>query len=331
MASKQSKHIIPVATTSPVLVSNGIEKIVPYHLSSDFTVVAKDDGIVKDVNKELGLVVLEYKNMQKGKDVQIINTAPKICKNGAGGFYLSNRLICNMKKGDKLKRNDVLAYNDKFFSKNRNGVSFNIGTFLKVACMSSYATYEDATFVTDMASDKMTAEIAIEKTVALGKNANVDFIVKKGQAIQVNDVLITFDQSSSDSSMNKLLANIGEDLKEEIAGLGKTPVKSKYTGVVEDIKIFCTVELEELSPSLKKIVKSYYDEVNKKKNFVKKYRNNELSLNDYIFTEISSKIETKDGKVKGVVVNEGVMIEFYIKYRDPVGIGDKLVCLNAHL
>ncbi|MGL5744519.1 MAG: hypothetical protein ACRCXX_05150, partial [Cetobacterium sp.] len=35
------------------------------------------------------------------------------------------------------------------------------------------------------------------------------------------------------------------------------------------------------------------------------------------------------GKVKGVDLENGVMIEFYQKYRDPVGVGDKIIYYTA--
>ena len=330
MSSKQSKHIIPVSDASPVLISNGMEKTLPYHTGTDFSIVAKSDGQVVEIDEHNGMMIVKYVGLPKEDEIQIINIGKTMDKNGAGGFYLSNKLSYDLKKGQKFKKNDILAYNDKFYSKSHNeGVRFNIGVLVPVACMSTYASFEDDCFITKEFSDKASTEVVMPKSVVLGQNSNVEYIVKVGQEVRVNDPLILFDQSTEDASFNQLLANIGDDLKEEIQGLGKTPIKSHYAGVVEDIKIYCTVELDQLSPSLKKIVSDYYKNISNKKKLVSKFRDKKIPTTDFLFNETDTKIETKDGKVKGVKVDEGVLIEIYIKYKDPVGIGDKIVHFAA--
>ena len=330
MSSKQSKHIIPVSDASPVLISNGMEKTLPYHTGTDFSIVAKSDGQVVEIDEHNGMMIVKYVGLPKEDEIQIINIGKTMDKNGAGGFYLSNKLSYDLKKGQKFKKNDILAYNDKFYSKSHNeGVRFNIGVLVPVACMSTYASFEDDCFITKEFSDKASTEVVMPKSVVLGQNSNVEYIVKVGQEVRVNDPLILFDQSTEDASFNQLLANIGDDLKEEIQGLGKTPIKSHYAGVVEDIKIYCTVELDQLSPSLKKIVSDYYKNISNKKKLISKFRDKKIPTTDFLFNETDTKIETKDGKVKGVKVDEGVLIEIYIKYKDPVGIGDKIVHFAA--
>lgn len=341
MATKQSKHIIPVEKASPVLISNGAEQIIPYHLSNDFTVVAKADGEVVEVNEEAGLIIIGYYSEDKKagskktkagiSSYQSIDISPRIVKNGAGGFYLSNKLICNLKVGDKFKKNDIIASDEKFFTRSKiDGTRFNIGSLQKIACMSSYSTYEDSTFITKKLTEDMASEIVMCKTITLGKNANVDFLVKPGDNITVGDDLIRFEISFEDDSLNKFLETVGENVKEEIKSLGKTPIKSKYTGVIEDVKVYSTVELDELSPSLRKIVSNYYKRIDRKKNIINKYdKSNSVYKMGVLLNEPTGKIETKDGKVKGNEVGEGVLIEIYIKYRDVMGIGDKLAFFTA--
>jgi len=327
MATKQSKHIIPIAKSSPVLISNGSEQVIHYHLSNDFIVRAKLDGEVVEVNEDAGIAMVKYKD----GSVQAIDTQPRVVKNGAGGFFLSNQLSCNLKKGQKFKENDILASDKHFFSESPlDGNRFNIGSLQKVACLSTYSTYEDSTFVTKKLSYDMAADVVMQKVVSLGKNANVDYIVDIGQKVQVGDELIRFETSFDDDSLNKFLASVGNELKEEIKSLGKTPIKSKYSGVIEDIKIYSTVELEELSPTLRKIVSDYYEKINKKKKIINKYdKSDSVFKAGVLLNDATGKIEAKDGKIKGTEVGEGVLIEFYIKYKDTVGVGDKITFFTA--
>ena len=82
-----------------------------FHLSSDFVVNAEEDGTVVEVNTEIGFMIVRYKS---GK-TQAININPEIVKNGGGGFYLSNTLKPVVSSGNKFKKDEVLAYHDKYF------------------------------------------------------------------------------------------------------------------------------------------------------------------------------------------------------------------------
>lgn len=340
MATKQSKHIIPIDKSAPVLISNGSEQAIHYHLSDDFSVDAKYNGKVVELDEAAGIMVVQYTDPKGilhedgGTTTSIykaIDISPRVVKNGAGGFFLSNQLQPHFKQGQTFKKNDILASDKKFFSNSRlDGIRFNIGSIQKVACMSSYSTYEDSTFITKKLSEDMAADIIMQRPVVLGKNATIDYVVKPGDTVQVGDDLLRFELSFEEDSLNKFLSSIGEELKEEIKSLGKTPIKSKYSGVIEDIKVYSTVDIEELSPSLQKLVKSYHDRINKKKRIVEKYDKSKSSMKaGILFTEPTSKVETKDGKVKGTEVGEGVLIEIYIKYRDVMGVGDKLTFFTA--
>lgn len=327
MATKQSKHIVPVKKSSPVLISNGSEQTIQYELSNDFVVVAKEDGKVIEKDDKTGLVVIEYKS---GKH-EAIDLSPRTVKNGAGGFFLTNRLNCELKVGQTVKKNDILASDSKFFTNSKiTGNRFNIGTLCKVAIMSSYSTYEDSTEITKKMAREMSSEITMCKSVVLGASTNVDFIVKVGDRVEVGDELIRFERSFNEDTYNKLLANIGEDLEQEITMSSKEQVKSKYSGVISDIKIYSTVDLDQLSSSLRFIVESQYNKIKKRKKLLDKYdKGNDIVKCGILFNEPTGPIETKDGKIKGHIVNEGVLIEIYITYNDEMAIGDKVTNFTA--
>ena len=327
MATKQSKHIVPVKKSSPVLISNGVEQTIQYELCKDFCVVAQEDGEVIERDDNAGLVVVKYKS---GK-YDAIDIAEKTVKNGAGGFFLSNKLICNLKVGQKFKADDILASDEKFFTDSKiTGNRFNIGTLCKVAIMSSYATYEDSTIITKKMAQEMATEVCMPRDIVLGANTNVEYMVKVGDTVEVGDELIRFERSFDEDVYNKLLANIGEELGESISMGSKDQVKSKYSGVISDIKIYSTVGLNELSPSLRRIVKDYYDKTNKRKKILNKYDDsNELYKCGILFNEPTKPIQTPDGKVKGNIVNDGVLIQIYVKYFDELAIGDKITNFTA--
>lgn len=323
--------MVPVEKASPVLISNGSEQVIQYHLSNDFVVTAEEKGVVKEINEKLGLMIVEYQPKGEVAYTKAIDISKTIDKNGAGGFFLSNQLIYDLKVGDKFDKDDILAYDSKFFSNTLFGNKFNIGALEKIAVMQEYSTFEDSTFITSKAANDMATEVVMEVPVVLGKNATVDKMVKEGDRVLLGDELMVFENSFEEESLNKLLGNIGEELKEEVKSFGKTPIKAKYSGVIEGIKVYSGSELSELSPSLQKIVGDYWSSVKAKKALLKKYdkKGSDVYRCGMLVSEPDHKIETKDGIIKGNKVNDGVLIIFYIKYRDICSIGDKVTFFTA--
>ena len=315
------KHIIPVKDMSPNLISTGIEKQLPYTMSKDFIIRAKDDGTVKEIDTKTNMMVLAYKD----GTYEVVNLNPVVVKNGGGGFYLANTLVPLFKSGAKFKKNDVIAQNKDYFSKHYDGVKFNIGTLCKAAIMSSFGTYEDSKMVTHKLSERLATEMIMMKHLVLGPNATVVHMMKKGDPVKVGDELIKFEASNQEESVNKLLSSIGNDLKEEIKSMSKNTLVSKYTGIIEDIRIYSTLPPENLSPSLGKVVADYWKGISAKKSLVRKYKITDPTYMGNTYYEMDSPIRPDEsGKVKGYKLEDGVIIEFYIKFRDPVGVGDKL-------
>lgn len=321
MSSKQSKHIIPTMKSSPVLISNGAEQVVQYHLSNTFSIIAKDDGEVVEIDDKTKLIIVRYKN----GETQAIDMKPRIVKNGAGGFYLQNQYTCNLKLHQKVKKNDILATDSRFFSDDLFGNRFNLGTFAKVACFACDSTFEDSSMCTEKLSKEMGSELVMESRVVLGKNVNVDYIVNVGDQIKVDEDLIRYEQSFEEESLNNFLSSVGDDLKEEIKSLGKKPVKSHYSGEIADIKIYAGSDTNEMSPSLAKIVKNYYKQTNDRLKLLDKYDKDSNTVKcGILFDEPTEKIEDKYGKIKGEEVNDGVLICFFIKIKDYLKQGDKI-------
>lgn len=329
-SAKQSTHVIPVKNASPVLISNGVEEFCRYNLSSDFVVNADEDGTVIEYDEKSRIMVVEYKS---GKH-RAINMAPNIVKNGGGGFYESLLMTTNLKVGDKFKVNTPLAWNKDFFQNNPlNGCRMNMGVLTKVALMSTYDTYNDATYITNKLAHDAATEMCFQKAVVVGKNSNVSFIAKVGDHIEIGSPLIQFDSSFEDSTINEMLNALSKDprLEAEIMDSAKNNVKSKVAGVIEDIKIFSTVELDELSESLRRIVKSYYDGINKKKKLLSKYDSEGSIVKcGMLLTDTTGKVEPNMyGVIRGQKCEDSVLIEFYIKHTELLEVGSKIAMFTG--
>jgi hypothetical protein len=244
-----------------------------------------------------------------------------------GGFYTVNKLSDKLKEGGSFKEGDILAVDEKFFTQlNPNEAVYKGGHLTKIALTSGFYTYEDSGACTNHLSEQLTTDVSMKEQFVLGKNSNIEFFAKRGQHIEVGDPLLVFDESYSDESINKLLASLSAENRDTIESIGRVPLKAKHSGVIADIKIYYTVEKDQLSPSLQKFI----DEINKP--LIQRERaitkNTKIETTSLVL-EPTHKVEAKYGKVKGTDVGEGILIEFHINHDVGVGIGDKLIMMNA--
>ncbi len=337
MAYKQSQAMVPIDDNSPVLFGSKIESVVPYHMSRDFCVVAQDDGQVVEIKE--GVIVVKYKNGRYDS----INTNVRVKKNSAAGFYINVRMTSHLTKvGQKFKKNEVIGWDETAFTKNGDDLSasMNVGTLIKLAIMPSYDVYEDSAPITQNLSKKFGTTMTMEKSVGLAAQSYVEKIVNVGDTVHVGDPLIVFDEAHDDDDVTKykefLRERLGETLQETIAINAMSTIKSKYDGTIVDIKAYSTVLVDELSPTLQTIVKKYNAHADAVNELLDKYRNPD----DYSYYKCGQLItETSDivqadyaGRVKNKPIGSdgrGVLILFYISFKDYAKVGDKGTAYTA--
>lgn len=312
-----SKHSMPTNKSMPLLVTNGADEAMTYMASENYIIRAEMDGTVEELVPEDHMVI-KYSNGQ-GK---YISLKDEVRKNSDGGFYITIKFITDKKEGAKFKKDDIIAWDNKSFS-NKNGetnnLAYDVGVLAYTAIMATDEGFEDSTSISQWLSEALGSEVVAQSDVELGPKTNVYNTVKKGQAVQEGDPLIIFQNNFDEEDANILLKNITDT--DYVSDLGRIRIKAKYTGIVEDIKIYRTCEIEELSTSLKNLVNGYEKGIKSKKAMYKKYNipNANTIDSDYAMPPV--------GKLKNT---NGVRIEFYIKYFDNMGIGDKLVLQSAN-
>lgn len=332
MAVKQKGHLLPIANSSPLLITNGFDTMIHHRTSDDFSVVAKEDGKIIDIDTDAGMMIIEYKSKKR----KAIDLTQRMVKNGGGGMYLRNQMVTSFKVGDNFKKGQIIAY-DKYFYKDTGpfGNRMLLGTLVKSVCMGHSATYEDSSLFTGRLSKEMGADVSMPSEVIVGKNSTVDFIVKPGDIVKIGDPLIKYETSYDHDELNQLLNSIKADLHEEIINLGKSSITSHYAGVVDKVVVYTGSDVSELSPSLQKIAKDSFKSVKAKKKLIDKYDDGTSENNVYrmgvMIEDPDGKVEPdRYGKIAGRDVGDGVLIKFYVTYHDELSDGDKLVHMTAN-
>lgn len=303
-----SKHTTPVEYSSPLLVTTGADAAMPYLTSDMFAHKAKKKGKVSEITDNY--ILIDYDDGTR----EFVNLAEQTMKNSDGGFYITLQLKTDLKVGQTVKPDTIIAYDKKSFS-NRIGsgqISYNVGCITKIAILTTEDGFEDSAVCSEWLSESMSSDIVVMKSVSLTPMVNVLSICKKGQNVREGDPILIFQNAFDEDDANLLLKNLNiED--GDVTEIGRQVIKSKVTGVISDIKIYRTCELDELSESLRKIVTENENSIKKIKK-IAKTASNETNFD-------STDKLPQLGKLKNV---DGVLIEIYMKYHDKLSIGDKL-------
>lgn len=314
--TQRIKHSMRTRYSTPILITNGMDQALPHFTPDYFSVVAKQDGtVIEKTDKHL---IVKYKD----GTTKYIDLERKVFKNSDGGFYTVIQLT-TPKLGKTFKAGHILAYDEQSYDGN-NGYDDNIiykqGVMCRVALINTEEGFEDSTIVDSYICDVMSSDIITMVPIDLDKGTNVYNLVTEGQSIQEGEHLMDIQNAYDDENINKLLKKLVDD-EETVNSLGRIPIKSKNTGYIESVKVYRTVEIEELSESLQKIVKAYESKENKKINEISKY-DKELART------LTNTYKLKStGKLKNL--EAGVRIEIYVRYVDDFSIGDKLVIVGA--
>ncbi len=314
-----AKHQVRTTKSDPLLVTNGADEVLPYLTTDIFC--KKADMAGKVIEKNQDYMIVEYEN---GKH-DYIDLSEKIEKNSDGGFFVNTQLVTGMTEGKKFKAGEILAYEKDSFSKGYLGESdkltYNVGKLAKVAIINSDDNFEDSAMVTSRLAEDLSTYVIVQEARVLSKDTNIYNVASVGQSVQQEDILFETQTAYEEEDINALLKSLAGD-EETISRLNRRPVRSPVTGVIAGMKLYRTCEIEEMSPSLQKLFKSY--EANAKK--IQKHLK-DLGIDDPTLTPSTKKLPPI-GKLKNSP--DSVLIEFYVRYHDIMAVGDKLTYWSAN-
>jgi hypothetical protein len=315
--TQRTKHGMRVQGGDPLLVTNGADDALANFTPDVFSVCAKQDGKIVERTDEY--IVVKYKD----GSIDYVELRNKVYKNSDGGFYASVKLKASDKLGGTVKAGQVIAYDPLSYDQHMgydDNPTYIQGALLKVGIMTTDEGFEDSTAVSSYVCEALSSDIITQVDINLEKGTNVFNLVKIGQPIQEGDPLLVIQNSYEDDDVNTLLKNLVDD-EETVTSLGRIPIKSHNTGYIEDIKMYRTCEISELSPSLQKIVKEYEKKQGEIRKTIEKY--DKVKAQSYTNDQKLS----NTGKLKGL--ESGVLIEVYVRYKDDFATGDKLIALGA--
>lgn len=312
-----SKHGVRTTKSDPLLITNGADEALPYMISNIFAYKAKKNGSVVEMTESY--MIVQYDDGTS----DFIDLSERVVKNSSGGFFVIIKLDTELKLGSKIKANQLLAYDKQSFSTRAGSTdnpSYNIGKLCCIGILNTDEGYEDSAIISHKLSSDMASDIVVTVEKTFPKNTEIYNMVKPGQHVEEGESLMVIQSPYDEDDVNVLLKNLIDD-EDEISNLGRINIKSKITGEIQDVVIKRTVEVDELSDSLKKFVNAYEKPIIAKRKMMEKYgiAGVELLPAHYKLDPI--------GKLKGA--EDSVRIEFQIKYHDELSVGDKIIYYSA--
>ena len=308
-----SKHMVKTEESDPLLVTSGIDEVMPYLTTDKFAYKAKDKGTILEINDEY--ILVEYENGKK----DFISLKESIEKNSDGGYFVPLKVTADakLKVGSKINKDQILAYDKYSFSNSvgeSDNIAYNIGKLAKVAILNTDEGFEDSGIMSEAMANKLATKIDLQYDTVVEKDSTIFKIAKIGDHIEAQDDLLVWQDAFDDEDTAAVIS--GLETNGEYSDIGKRKLKSEVTGTLKEIKIFRTVEIEELSPSLQKIVTEYEAPYKKQLEICK--------ANGISISKVPACYKLNPtGKLKKA--QEAIMIEFYVEYLDSIGAGDKIV------
>jgi hypothetical protein len=274
--------------------------------------------VVESVDEKNQIVVVSYSDGKKG----VIDLKPKLVKNVKSGFYLESTLSHSLKKGQKVKKGQILAYDEGLFSPGndfsggKSTVEYATGLLAKVAIHGDAMTFEDSVIGSRSLSKDLAFPVVTDKFVSLGPNSHVSKMAKVGDEVKSSDPLIVFENSFDEKDVNDVLRRLGTEHGEEIMELGRNSVVSKTSGKIVDVRVYYNRPLEEFGESLQKVIKAYIRENRARADVVAKTK-----TEDVVYVHHTE--QTTYDKVLGKEF-DGVLIQFFVSHLDECKQGDKV-------
>jgi hypothetical protein len=319
---QKSKHTMRCVDGDPLLVTNGADEALPLISSDIFAFKSKGKGKVVEMVPG-NYMIVQYTDNSIEDEYDYVDLSYTVQKNSDGGFYVPLQLVTELKEGSAIKKGQILAY-DPLSIGNTMGetdtMAYKAGTLAKVAILTTDEGFEDSAIMSHRLSKAMACDVIKVREVTLSKDTSVYNILSPGTHIEEGDIMMQYQTPYESEDLQILQRNLAGD-EESLSQLGRRPIKAECTGTLTDVRVYRTCEIDELSPSLKKLVNAYEKPIKEKKKALeaKGIPTNTLPPTYKL---------PATGKLKHC--EDGVFIEFCQEYRDDPAVGDKIVWYSAN-
>ena len=318
-ASIQNKHIGGILNSSIPIVRTGVEKTIHQQIGSTFCKKAKHNGVISDIDEIKKLIFISYDDGTK----ETIDYKNQLLKNSDA--FIEHSFELGVKIGQKIKKDTVLVSDPRFFKIDpiTNEMIYTQGRNVMIAILEGSYTEDDSSLITETLSNELKMNFTKRKQLVISPKDTIIEYKNIGDHVKLGDPIFVYDNSGtledSDSEFDELFKSIDIDSLSQM--IHQTP-KANHTGEIVDIKIYWTVPIENMSPSVAKLVNDYIRKIKKDIIDEEKFSKTISDKRKYI-----NVCNVERNMINGMAIDPkegGVLIEYFISHDDTMSVGDKV-------
>jgi len=244
--SIQQAHSVACAGYHQSTVRTGYEEIVPQRTGSMYAITAKKPGRVTDINEHGVIVTYD--------DGEILGYETGIRCGKAAGLVIPHRIVCPLKKGDKLEVGDPIIYNSGFFEPdffNPKKIVWKNSMDATTVLWESVDTHDDASSISVEFSKRMRTTVAKVKTVVVPFDTVVSRLISVGKEVEFGTSVCVLQDSVSAAS-----GAFDETTLDSLSELSTQSPKAGVKGTVVNVEIYYHGDLDDMSDSLKSLARA---------------------------------------------------------------------------
>lgn len=312
-SSIHSSHYVGVNKMDINRARTGFDKVVAHRVGYPFAQAAKDDGTIVFHDEAKKLIKVKYKS----GEIEAFKYGEEYTNNGGGGFYCTQEMQNNdFKMGDKVKKGDIVTYNDKFFGKDLNSkqVIWKFGRLSTTAFIEADGTLDDANMISGDVARDLGFQPCHIRDVNLDVTTNVHMYAKVGTFVKNIDPILIYDQAAMDDDM---FGKLDGDAVKLLTKLNRSTPKARFSGTVVKIEAYYKCALSDMSTSMRKLVSI----INKDIEDTQKQVADASNKDNF---QKTSNIKYSDRLGLNDIDEHNIILRFYIQQKMGVNPGDKL-------
>lgn len=226
---------------TPTPCRTGYERVIAHRQDPLYAKTADNDGVVESVDDKV--VRIKY------NDGETISYEIGLVVGTWAGNHVPHQIVSDLKKGQKVAKNDIICYNRNYFERDRldpSQLTMKMSLLGRVVLLESTDTLEDSSAISEALAERLGTKAINIRTVRVDFNQEVRNLLQVGEIVEPESILCTIHSATEGAS------DLFDDEALKTLSIIDTPTpKAKYAGAIEKIEVLYTGELDDMSASLR--------------------------------------------------------------------------------
>lgn len=231
--------------STPLPVRTGYERVLAYRNDDMYATVARQPG--KVVSKTNKVIVVEYQDNTK-QEIEI-----GLRYGEWSGKTMPHDVITDLKVGDEFTEGTPIAWGKNFFTKDTltGGLIYKPGVLARVVLVDDEDTWEDSSAIHANFAKKLTTQRVDKRDIVVESTQEIRNLLTVGTQVNNESILCTiFNPSEGSKDI------FSQDSLDSLKDFTSNSPQAKANGVITEIEVYYTGQLEDMSETLQDIVEA---------------------------------------------------------------------------